>query len=156
MGGRGKVGKGMEVWQQEQQLLLQVHLQLRQVWQQLLQQHLVAAVWELLQLQAEGQQQPAGQLAVGQLAVLQASSAADSAVQPVDQLLELPDQVEEAEVEPVGLPVAAELASPQAARATPPSAGGRLPERGGAQWIRNLLLKAQLDFSLTCWLVNRI
>jgi len=110
MGGRGKVGKGMEVWQQEQQLLLQVHLQLRQVWQQLLQQHLVAAVWELLQLQAEGQQQPAGQLAVGQLAVLQASSAADSAVQPVDQLLELPDQVEEAEVEPVGLPAGAELA----------------------------------------------
>ena len=106
MGGRGKVGKGMEVWQQEQQLLLQVHLQLRQVWQQ----HLVAAVWELLQLQAEGQQQPAGQLAVGQLAVLQASSAADSAVQPVDQLLELPDQVEEAEVEPVGLPAGAELA----------------------------------------------
>ena len=95
----------MEVWQQEQQLLLQVHLQLRQVWQQLLQQHLVAAVWELLQLQAEGQQQPAGQLAV-----LQASSAADSAVQPVDQLLELPDQVEEAEVEPVGLPAGAELA----------------------------------------------
>ena len=156
MGGRGKVGKGMEVWQQEQQLLLQVHLQLRQVWQQLLQQHLVAAVWELLQLQAEGQQQPAGQLAVGQLAVLQASSAADSAVQPVDQLLELPDQVEEAEVEPVGLPVAAGLASPQAARVTPPSADGRLPERGGAQWIRNLLLKTQLDFSLTCWLVNRI
>ena len=110
MGGRGKVGKGMEVWRQEQQLLLQVHLQLRQVWQQLLQQHLVAAVWELLQLQAEGQQQPAGQLAVGQLAVLQASSAADSAVQPVDQLLELPDQVEEAEVEPVGLPAGAELA----------------------------------------------
>ena len=110
MGGRGKVGKGMEVWQQEQQLLLQVYLQLRQVWQQLLQQHLVAAVWELLQLQAEGQQQPAGQLAVGQLAVLQASSAADSAVQPVDQLLELPDQVEEAEVEPVGLPAGAELA----------------------------------------------
>ena len=110
MGGRGKVGKGMEVWQQHQQLLLQVHLQQRQVWQQLLQQHLVAAVWELLQLQAEGQQQPAGQLAVGQLAVLQASSAADSAVQPVDQLLELPDQVEEAEVEPVGLPAGAELA----------------------------------------------
>ena len=101
MGGRGKVGKGMEVWQQHQQLLLQVHLQLRQVWQQ----HLGTAVWELLQLQAEGQQQPAGQLAV-----LQASSAADSAVQPVDQLLELPDQVEEAEVEPVGLPAGAELA----------------------------------------------
>ena len=99
----------MEVWQQEQQLLLQVHLQLRQVWQQLLQQHLGAAVSELQQLQAEGQQ-PVGQLAVGQLAVLQASSAADSAVQPVDQLLELPDQVEEAEVEPVGLPAGAELA----------------------------------------------
>ena len=133
MGGRGKVGKGMEVWQQEQQLLLQVHLQLRQVWQQLLQQHLVAAVWELLQLQAEGQQQPAGQLAVGQLAVLQASSAADSAVQPVDQLLELPDQVEEAEVEPVGLPAAAGLALPPAARVMPPSADGRLPESGEAQ-----------------------
>ena len=76
-------------------------------------------------MQAEGQQP------VEQLAALQASSAEDSAVQPVDQLLELPDQVEEAEVEPVGLPVAAGLASPQAARVTPPSADGRLPERGG-------------------------
>ena len=119
MGGRGKVGKGMEVWQQHQQLLLQVHLQLRQVWQQ----HLGTAVWELLQLQAEGQQP------VGQLAALQASSAADSAVQPVDQLLELLDQVEEAEVEPAGLPAAAGLALPQAVRVTPPSADGILPER---------------------------
>jgi len=90
----------MEVWQQHQQLLLQVHLQLKQVWQQLLQRHLGAAVLELLQLQAAGQQP------VGQLAALRASSAEDSAVQPVDQLLELLDQVEEAEVEPAGLPAA--------------------------------------------------
>ena len=134
MGGRGKVGKGMEVWQQHQQLLLQVHLQLKQVWQQLLQRHLGAAVLELLQLQAAGQQP------VGQLAALRASSAEDSAVQPVDQLLELLDQVEEAEVEPAGLPAASGLALPQAAHATPPSADGRPPERGEAQWIRNLPL----------------
>ena len=85
-------------------------------------------------MQAEGQQP------VEQLAALQASSAEDSAVQPVDQLLELLDQVEEAEVEPPGLPAASGLALPQAAHATPPSADGRPPKRGEAQWIRNLPL----------------
>jgi len=134
MGGRGKVGKGMEVWQQHQQLLLQVHLQLKQVWQQLLQRHLGAAVLELLQLQAAGQQP------VGQLAALRASSAEDSAVQPVDQLLELLDQVEEAEVEPPGLPAASGLALPQAAHATPPSADGRLPVQVEEELVQQLEL----------------
>ena len=133
MEGRGKVGRGMEVWHQQPQLLLkELHLQqLRQVWQQL---HLVAAVWELQLPQAE-EQQPAGQLAV-----LQASFAADSAEQPVvdHQLLELLDQVEEAEVEPAGLPAGAVLASPPAVHARLPSADGRLPVRGEAQFIKNL------------------
>ena len=121
MEGRGKVGRGMEVWQQ--QLLLKVHLLLRQLWQQ---QHLVAAVLEQQQLlQAEGQQP-----VVGQLAVPQASSAADSAEQQVVQLLELLDQVEQVEVEPAGLPVDAGLALLQAVRARLPSADGRLPEGG--------------------------
>ena len=125
------MGRGREVWQQrQQQLLLKVHLLLlRQLWQ-LWQQHLVAAaVLEQQQLQvAEGQQQP-----VGQLAVLQASSAADFAEQQVGQLLELEllDQVEElVEVELAGLPVGAGLALLQAERARLPSADGTLPEGG--------------------------
>ena len=134
MEGRGKVGRGMEVWHQQPQLLpWELHLQqLRQVWQQL---HLVAAVWEL-QLPQAGEQQP-----VGQLAVLQASFAADSAEQqPVvdHHLVELLDQVEEAELEPAGLPAGAVLASPPAVHARPPSADGRLPVRGEDQFIKNL------------------
>merc|ERR1719370_454011 len=99
--------------------------------------HLVAAVWELQLLQAEEQQQP-----VGQLAALQASSAADSAEQPVvdHQLLELPDQVEEAEVEPADLPAGAGLASHQAVRARPPSADGRLPEQAEEEQVQQLEL----------------
>jgi len=119
MEGRGKVGRGREVWQQhQQQLLLKVHLLLGQVW---LQQQLVAAVLEQLLLLLAEEQQP-----VGQLAVQQASSAADSAEQQVDQLLELV-QVEEVEVELAGLPVVAGLALLQVERARPPSADGRLP-----------------------------
>jgi len=83
-----------------------------------------AAVWELLQA--------VGQQPVGLLAALQASSAAGSAVQRVvDQRLELLAQVELAveEVQLAGLPAVAELASPQAGRATLPSVDGRLPEQ---------------------------
>jgi hypothetical protein len=113
-----------------------LHLQLRQVWQKQLQQHLVAAVWELQLLQAE-EQQP-----VGQLAALQASSAADSAEQPVvdHQLLELPDQVEEAEVGPADLPAGAGLAWPQAVRARLPSADGRLPVQAEEEQVQQLEL----------------
>ena len=132
MEGRGKVGRGREVWQQhQQQLLLWVHLLLRQVWQQQLQQHLVAAVLEqLLLLQAE-EQQP-----VGQLAVQLASSAADSAEQQVDHLLEQGELLDQAEqVELAGLPVVAVLALLQVELARLPSADGRLPEGGKAKGI---------------------
>jgi len=122
MEGRGTVGRGREVWQQhQQQLLLLVHLLLRQVRQQQLQKHLETAVLEQLLLLLAEEPQP-----VGQLAGLQASSAADSAEQQVDQLLELV-QVEEVEVELAGLPVVAGLALLQVERARPPSADGRLP-----------------------------
>ena len=86
---------------------------------------MAAAVWEL--------RQAVGQQPVELLAALQASSAAGSAVQRVvDQRLELVGQVELAveEVQLAVLPAVAELASPQAGRATLPSVDGRLPARG--------------------------